>query len=209
MRTAGVKSGSVARSINTLHHQVDFGPRRKMLTQCYAKGIRMLLVICMATLLVLQTTASSNAQEIWHTWRGIGEWVSEKLTPNFDADIVIPHPSVAVKGDTQKLYVAYFGMRGCAGCKTMSPRMDQLREKGWKVYKFDAQVHKLAVRLLLKSGDKSLPKMVIMNKGQPVEIVSGTPSVSDLMRKLERIRDGEPEEQAPGTSTKTDYNLFG
>jgi hypothetical protein len=191
------------------------------------KATRTRLVAFVATLCVLLTIHYSSAQEPlsneqfasegWETWKGTGDWVSDQLSVMFGTEPIVPHPTVKLRGDVLKLYVAYFGMRGCSGCEIMKPRMDELRELGWTVYKFDAQMHRGAVQKLLDPSDRTLPKMVIMNEGQPVQIISGTPSTDSLVEILKKIRDGDADEDMDdeideddsGLDRKIDYDLFG
>lgn len=43
----------------------------------------------------------------------------------------------------------------------MGPRMDELRKKGFKVYKFDVDYHLRAANMLMRDN-KQVPKVVIM-----------------------------------------------
>lgn len=140
-------------------------------------------------LLLTAIAVPSLAQE---TFTSQEEFSAQVLVQK-SKDPIVPHPSVALQGYQKKLYVAYFYTATCGPCKIMGPRMDQLRKRGWKVYKFNMLYHKNATRLLNKEG--IAPTMVIMNQGRPVQLLRGKVDLKELERRLNIEKRGPQDEE--------------
>jgi putative thioredoxin len=125
---------------------------------------------------------------------GAGNWVLDVTEQTFQAEVLERSLQVPVVVD---LWATW-----CQPCKQLSPVLERLAEEGggtWILAKIDVDANP---RIAQAFGVQSIPTVIALAGGQPVEAFTGAQPEAQVRRWIEALVDGL-RDQLPGIRAKT------